>query len=443
MKVALYCRVSTDEQRLNGYSIRTQLQELRQYAKEHNYSIVGEYLDEGYSGGLLHRPALDKLLNDIKLNKIELVLFVKLDRWFRSVAHYYKIQEILEEHNVNWSATQEDYETITSGGKFKVNIMLSVSQQFKDATSERVSVVNDYKVQVSKEVITGKKIYGYDIVNKHYVINEEEAAKLKELFKVFIDTNSIQETYRWHKENITPLHYDRVKDRLKNKKYTGVYNYKGVDYYDYIPQIIDVETFNKVQEIFKRNIKGYSSSRKRYYIYSGLVKCGVCGSCFSGTYHNNKNTKYYRCNTHLFDKDTCSNLVNINELELERIVLYKLIGITKNELIKIKKIEQKNNKVNNIPKINSKIQRLKELYIDGDIEKSVYNEKLKVLQSELELEKKKFNIIDKTKLEFISSGTFRELYDKLDDEHKTLFNRDVIKSITIYNRNKIEIELVE
>ena len=184
MKVALYMRVSTEEQAKHGISIDAQRNELREYAKTHKYTVIGEYADEGYSGGTLQRPELERLLNDVKQGEIQTIIFVKLDRWFRSVAHYYKIQEILEQYNVEWIATQEDYETITSSGKFKVNIMLSVSQQFKDATSERIKTVIDYKLDVTKTAINGTKVFGYDIVNKKYVINEEEAVIVRTIFNL-------------------------------------------------------------------------------------------------------------------------------------------------------------------------------------------------------------------------------------------------------------------
>ena len=91
-RVALYARVSTEEQKNHGFSIETQLDELRKYANTHEYYVHDEYVDEGFSGGTLNRPALKRLLDDIRKNQIDIVIFVKLDRWFRSVQDYLRFK---------------------------------------------------------------------------------------------------------------------------------------------------------------------------------------------------------------------------------------------------------------------------------------------------------------------------------------------------------------
>ena len=78
-----------------------------------------------------------RLLSDVEAGKIDLILFIKLDRLFHNVADYYEVQKILDAHGVHWQTVLEDYETITSSGQFKVNIMLSVAQNEADRTSEK------------------------------------------------------------------------------------------------------------------------------------------------------------------------------------------------------------------------------------------------------------------------------------------------------------------
>ena len=92
LRVGLYERVSTTEQSLNGYSIETQISNLEEYAKKNKMKIVDHYTDEGISGAKppLKRPALKRLLEDVKAGKIDMILFTKLDRWFRSVKEYFK-----------------------------------------------------------------------------------------------------------------------------------------------------------------------------------------------------------------------------------------------------------------------------------------------------------------------------------------------------------------
>ena len=122
VRVGIYCRVSTDQQVRDGDSIQAQLSALRIYAKEHDYEIAGEYVDDGISGTLLaERDELQKLLDDVKQKKVDLILFTRLDRWFRSIRHYLNTQEVLDKYNVPWRAIWESFETQTPQGRFMVN----------------------------------------------------------------------------------------------------------------------------------------------------------------------------------------------------------------------------------------------------------------------------------------------------------------------------------
>ena len=119
MRVALYCRVSTEEQARHGLSLDDQKNALIEYAKTNGMSVVGIYEDAGISARKPYkkRPAILRLLEDVRAKKIDIILFTKLDRWFRNVGNYYAVQEILDAHNVSWRAILEDYETVTASGR--------------------------------------------------------------------------------------------------------------------------------------------------------------------------------------------------------------------------------------------------------------------------------------------------------------------------------------
>lgn len=129
--------------------------------------IVGIYRDEGNSARkpALKRPVMLELLDDVKAGKIDRILFIKLDRWFRNVREYHRIQEILEQHHVAWQATMEDYNTATADGRLKVNIMLSVAENEADRTSERIKFIFNSKLQ-KKEVFFPKVPLEYKIDKK-------------------------------------------------------------------------------------------------------------------------------------------------------------------------------------------------------------------------------------------------------------------------------------
>lgn len=107
LRVALYIRVSTEEQAVHGYSLAAQEESLVRYAQDNGYKVVGIYRDEGNSARkpVLKRKVMLQLLDDVKAGKIDRILFTKLDRWFRNVREYHNVQEVLEENHVTWQAT--------------------------------------------------------------------------------------------------------------------------------------------------------------------------------------------------------------------------------------------------------------------------------------------------------------------------------------------------
>ena len=147
IRAALYIRVSTEEQVREGYSVEAQRDNLKRYAKNKGYSVVGVYADEGITARkkYTNRKEFMRLLDDVEAGKIDVILFIKLDRWFRNVGDYYKVQEILERNNVGWTATTENYDTTTANGRLYVNIRLAVAQDESDRTSERIKFVFEKK----------------------------------------------------------------------------------------------------------------------------------------------------------------------------------------------------------------------------------------------------------------------------------------------------------
>ena len=126
IKAALYIRVSTEEQAKHGYSLSSQKQRLIEYCKEQNYMITDIYIDEGKTARtkLKNRTELLRLIEDAKQKKFNRIIIWRLDRWFRNIADYYKVQETLEANKVDWECSDEEYNTTTSNGRLHLNIKL-------------------------------------------------------------------------------------------------------------------------------------------------------------------------------------------------------------------------------------------------------------------------------------------------------------------------------
>lgn len=164
LRAGLFERVSTEEQSKFGYSISTQVEALEEYTGKHRMKIVDHYCDAGVSAGISYkkRPEMMRLLQDVEDGKIDIILFTRLDRWFRNIKEYFKVQEILEEHNVEWLAIWEDYRTDTANGRMAITIFLAIAQNEREKTSERIQVVFENK-RKNKESFFGKSStpFGY------------------------------------------------------------------------------------------------------------------------------------------------------------------------------------------------------------------------------------------------------------------------------------------
>ena len=124
-RCAAYIRVSTQEQKLHGLSLDAQRDKLKEYAEKNHLKIVEWYEDEGVSGRKLikKRPELQRMINDAKDKKFERIIFIKLDRFFRSIAEYHECMKIIDP--VIWTATEEKYDLSTANGRAFVNMKLN------------------------------------------------------------------------------------------------------------------------------------------------------------------------------------------------------------------------------------------------------------------------------------------------------------------------------
>lgn len=368
MRVCLYCRVSTDEQARHGFSLGAQIEALRKFAAAHRYNVVGEFIDEGISARCSYkkRPALMKLLGAVERDEVDLILFCKLDRWFRNVAAYYQVQPILDAHNVAWQAIGEDYETLTASGRMKVNIMLSVAENEADRTSERIRFVFD-SMRERGEWASGSVGLGFKVVDKHMVVDEETMPIVKDAFQFFIDVRSLTDTRNMleHRYNLHRS-YSGVKKMLTNKKY-----------YDYVGK----ETFVRVQELLA-SASTRRPTAKRIYLFQGIIYCRECGARMISNAKGDRQDIYYCCSKHHeYHDEYCTNKKYYNEKSIESFVLNNIIPAINDYNVSI--VSSAAPPVD-AEKIKKKMAKLKDLYLDDLITKDVYEADYRRLQKELE-----------------------------------------------------------
>ncbi len=325
MKAALYARVSTEEQAQN-FSIGNQVERLRKYCSDKEYPIVEEYVDPGYSGTTLKRPALSKMMDDARAKLFDIILVYKLDRLFRSNRHMYNTLAEFEDLGIQFASVTESFDTTTAMGKAYLGMASTFAEWERNTFMER-SRDGMRKAIQSGQYSGGIIPYGYQLNpdTKKLEINEEEAKVVRQIFywinendmtcySIAPQLNALGIPTRYSidgrgirgKATAKLWRPGRVYNMLRNPTYRGEWLYgkrskkrPNLLVKSECPSIVDDATFEKTQTRLKNNNLWSDRNAKRIYLLRGLVKCDLCGHSYSGYYsHSTRNgeLRYYRCN---------------------------------------------------------------------------------------------------------------------------------------------------
>lgn len=436
LRAALYPRVSTEEQAKFGLSIHDQQADLEKYAKDNGMKIVGVFADAGFSARkkIEKRPAMLSLLEAVKRDEIDIVLVTKLDRWFRNIGEYYKVQEILEAHGVSWRTIYEDYDTSTAAGRLKINIMLAVAQDEADRTSERIKRVLDGKKE-RNEVCTGHVPKGYKIEGKSVVIDTEKEPYIRKFFATFMETGSMHDTIAAVPE--LHLFYRTASDMLKNRGYIG--DWHGLS----IPPYLTAQEFEHIASLRRRIVR--KSPQDRIYIFSGILSCGECGRRLNGRPRKTKvgESYVYSCGG-VYEYKDCDNHVNIVETKIEQFLL-DTIDEKIRFMVKYKNTPQQTDYAEQERAIRKKLSKLSDLYVDDMIDKQDYAARYKTLTAQLEkilAEKAKLQPKSTKALETEFFAGWKEIYQNLSRENKKAFWKLKIKEIRVYKDRRIDFDFI-
>ena len=445
--VAAYVRVSTQEQKLHGLSLDAQKMKLTEYAKAHNMKIVEWYVDEGVSGRKLikNRPELQRMILDAEQGKFERIIFIKLDRFFRSVAEYHECMKRIAP--VLWSTTEEEYDLTTANGRMLVNMKLTIAEMEADQTGERIRIVNDYKVQTGQPLVGDNALpFGLTIGKdtntgkKKVIIDKEVEHIARDLLEHYMLHQSKRKTLIYaHTKHHISMTYNALTTLLSNTMLYGAYR----DNPSYCEAYIDKDTFDKLQEMQKRNVKEHAGTN-RAYIFSGLLLCPVCGCRMKGAQFPQKYKsgrvilQKYRCGNNMRDAQCTFNKV-VAEKTVERMMLANIEKYL--EDVKIRSAQVTDSDTFKIPQYNideihDRIDRLNYSWQTGKIRKVEQYEKdyaeLMELLEKAEAEQGNVIVKDFSKIEAILQEGWKGIYNNLDNAHKRAFWRSFIKSIELY-----------
>ena len=294
MRCGIYVRVSTDDQRDNGYSIDSQLRMIKEYCEKNNYDIVDVYNDAGHSGKDLMRPEMQRLLKDIKSHKIEKIVAIKVDRLTRNNYDGFWLLNYCEEHDVKIELILEPYDVSTANGEMIFGMNLVFGQRERKEIGARTK--RAMEEMALEKVHPSKAPYGYtrNVETGHLEVEPIEAQVVKRIFELYKNSSSIRSIANTLNEEKAYLkqgkwNSDKVYKILTNSIYIGTFAYgktkrkaQDILYVDnYCEPIIDENTWNITRKILEKN--KHPNYGKHIHLFTGIVKCPNCGKIMSST----------------------------------------------------------------------------------------------------------------------------------------------------------------
>lgn len=294
-KVGCYIRVSTENQ-LENYSIDEQQSRLKAYCTVKGWAIHKMYIDPGYSGGNINRPALTQMLSDIHNKNLDMVLVYKLDRLSRSQKDTLMlIEDKFLKNDVDFVSVSENFDTSTPFGKAMIGILSVFAQLEKDQITERFTMGRIGRCKNGYFHGGGNAPTGYDYINGKLEINPYTSEIVKFVFDRFLKGYSICAISK-----LVQIEFNTKKspsillNMLKNSIYIGKVKFKGIEQDGVHTPIIDKETFDKAQLLIKDpsrygNDIGRKTPFKAKNLLTSLIWCNNCGARYSAAHG------YYKC----------------------------------------------------------------------------------------------------------------------------------------------------
>lgn len=303
----IYARFSSYSQ--TEQSIEGQLRVCKEYAEKHKINIIAEYIDRAMTGRNDNRPQFQQMIEDAKKREFEYVLVYKLDRFSRDKYDNAIYKHKLKECGVKVISATEII-TDTPEGVLMEGMLEMFAEMYSKDLSQKV------KRGIRESILKGNYIggyvpFGYKVVDKKILIDEEKAPAIRYLFTEYANGKSKKQiTEELHKKGFTKINCKSLQNTLVNKKYIGEFNNGIVENNDYYPAIVDKDTFEKVQIKLQENKHAPATERAKVeYLLTGKLFCGHCGLQMvgkSGTSKTGIKHYYYACynriTKHLCDK---------------------------------------------------------------------------------------------------------------------------------------------
>ena len=397
-KCGLYMRVSTEDQAREGFSLPEQKERLEAFCKFKGYEIIDYYQDAGISAKTgNHRPEFERLKEDIKSKKINTIIALKLDRITRSIYDWENLITFLDENDAYLDCANDEVNTTTANGKMISRLLVSVSQNEIERTSERTKI--GMAGAIKQGHIPHKEPLGYKREDKKLVIDYSTKDVVVRIFNLYYEGYSYQKISNlFNSEKVLGRENWRdatILSILENEIYKGDFIHgkrtKHPTYYENVaPAIISKEMWEECQVQKKKNSRSYK--RTLTYLYLQKLKCPKCNRILGGkatTKKNNNTYYYYYCNDCKieFKENTINDYFSqfIEELvQYDSVVNQFFLPMLKQKFDEPKEQLQKE-----IINQTNKLERIKKAYINGAFDVKEYKEEKHIVEKAItELESK-------------------------------------------------------
>jgi site-specific DNA recombinase len=482
--VALYVRVSTEEQAEEGYSIEAQLHNLRNFCKAKGFKIVKEYKDEGISAkSMKGRYGLNALLNDSNKGVFSLVLVWKLSRLSRDQIDLLDINKTLEGNNVGFMSMTESFDTATPSGRAMFQMLGLFAEFERNQLAENVRLGMKQKARQGQW--NGGALLGYDCIDGKLIENEQESFVVKKVFDLYCQGKGLKSianklNHEGHKtKKSKPFSLQGVRTILHNPTYIGKIRWCQYENWsdkrrkgkkepiiaDGLHQaIISNEVWDKAQSIITQRTFTPSRLYTGKFSLAGFLKCPRCSASMVGTNHSRKTKtrgvvhyRQYVCgNFHTKGSSVCSsNMIKAEVIE-EKVLDRLVKAVQQPEMIRevIRKVNldkkgktaplQKQLKLieKELSKIESKMDKLFQLVLEEVIDSNTFKERKTILdvdQKRLEEQKNEIlmnlhfdddkEIPEEEILNIIND--FANVYAQSEIDKQKLFLKALVKDITL------------
>ena len=465
----LCLRVSTEDQAREGFSLPEQRERLETFCKFKGYEIVDYYEDAGISAKTgNYRPEFERLKKDIKSKRINTIIALKLDRITRSIFDWEKLMTFLDENDVYIDCANDEVNTTNANGKMVSRLLMSVSQNEIERTSERTKV--GLAGAIKQGHLPSQAPLGYKHENKKLVIDYSTKDVVVRIFELYYNGNSYQTISNiLNKEQVlgkTNWRDSTITAILENEVYKGDFVHgkrtKHPTYYENVVEpLVSKEMWEDCQAQKKKNSRAYQ--RTLTYLFLQKIRCPRCHNLMGGKATKKKNGNvyyYYYCNDCKLNlkenviEEYFENFIN-EIVEYDSVVNQFFLPMIKQKFDEPKELLEKE-----LDKQNAKLDRIRKAYISGafnleeyNAEKKIVDEAISKIQSELNTtnitEELKFtpqDILLKRDIDFINKVKLKDEYKEraktwkdYTREEKADLIMKYVDDITLLEKNKVMI----